>query len=194
MRRLTPVLGYMAIACVAGCAGMRIHQQLSQARGTPIVSVERPSFDGEHLTGRLLISSEDGGYVVVDRRLPALNIIAVDTVLDCDGGATVDYIAADAVTTSPSPEELLSIEPGYWYGRDFSLFMYDRRIAHSPPPECIDVLVAVNLEGAAASHDRPQVMVRAYLSTADGGSSPLDRDTRQPDAGQPAGERLQPPQ
>jgi len=183
MRRLTPALALVAFAGMAGCAGICIRQQLSLARGTPIVSIDHPSFDGEHLTGRLLISAEDAGYVVIDRRLPPLNIIAVDTVLECDGGATVDYIAADAVTTSPRPEDLLIVEPGYLFGRDFSLFMYDERVVKAPPPECIDVVVAVNFEATAPSLDRPQVKVQAFLTRRDGGASSADEEATERDAG-----------
>ena len=102
----------------------------------PIVKVDDPTFDGVYLYGRLLIGAEDGGYVVFDRRLAEHAIIVVDDVFDCDGGSTVDYVAADSVITPPRDEDFLSLEPGYWFGHDFALFVYEERIAKAPPPEC----------------------------------------------------------
>lgn len=169
MRRLTLTWLSIALACLAGCAGLRIREQLARARGAPIVTVDRASFDGENLTGRLLITSDDAGYVVIDRRLSAHAIIVVDDVFDCDAGSPAAHIQADSVITSPRPEDLLSIEPGYWFGADFLLLVYAEDIMKKPPPECLEALLAVNFEAAAPGRNRPQLKVRAHLTPRDGG-------------------------
>jgi len=159
------------LACMVGCATLQIRDQLARASGRPIVLVDGAWFDGEYLNGRMLVGTDDAGYVVVDRRLPELNVIVVDTILDCDGGETVDYIAADALAKSPGPEDYLTIEPGYWYGRDFHLLMYAEEKARTPAPACIDAVLALNLEAAAPGASRPRLTVRAYLNRPDGGTS-----------------------
>ncbi len=86
----------IALSCgVIGCA--TLSDRLSQARGTPLLEVGQARFDGRYLYGRLLVGAEDGGYVVVDRRLGEHAVIVVDDVRDCDGGSTVNYIAVDSV-------------------------------------------------------------------------------------------------
>lgn len=112
--RLNPAWLSIALLCGIGCSALR--DRLSQARGTPIIKVEGPTFDGKWVYGRLLVGAEDGGYVVIDRRLVEHGIIVVDDVFDCDGGSTVSYIAVDALITPPGDDDFLSIESGYWYG------------------------------------------------------------------------------
>jgi len=139
------------------------------------VRVDRAEFDGKYLHGRLLIGAEDGGAVVVDRRLGEHAIIAVDDVLDCDGGRSVNYIAVDSVITPPRDDDFLSIEPGYWFGRDFTLAIYSEHVAKEPPPMCLEAIMAVNLESAGedGGRNRPELRVRAYLTkqarSTDGG-------------------------
>lgn len=169
-RRLTSAAAVFTLACAGGCAGLQLRERLAGARGTPIITVDNASFDGETLTGRLLIGSTDAGYVVVDRRLFPHAIIVVDDVLDCDGGAPIRYLAADAVITSQRPEDFQFIEPGYWYGSDFKLILHDEKMVGQPAPACVQALLAVNFEAAAPGTDRPQVLVHAQRAGTDGGN------------------------
>jgi len=182
MRRLSSIAPVLSLACVVGCAGLQIRDRLARARGTPVVEIDRASFDGAHLNGRILISASDAGSVVVDRRLTELNVVVVDSVFDCDGGQTVDYISADAITTPPQPDEYMNIQPGEWFGADFSLFLYDERSSETPPPECIRALLAINFAAAAPGAGRPQLVVQAHLSAHDAGTGEPDGG-EQPDAG-----------
>jgi len=179
MRRLTSGVILAVLAYAGGCAGLQIREQLAGARGTPVVTVDNVSFDGEYLNGRILIGTDDAGYVVVDRRLSAHAVLVVDGVFDCDGGSTVNSLAADAVINPPRPQDHLAIEPGYWYGSNFGLLVYDEGMSGAPVPACIQVLLAVNLEAAAPGADRPQIVVRASLARPDGGTG---ADPAHPDA------------
>ena len=180
--RLNPAWLSIALLCGIGCSALR--DRLSQARGTPIIKVEGPTFDGKWVYGRLLVGAEDGGYVVIDRRLVEHGIIVVDDVFDCDGGSTVSYIAVDALITPPGDDDFLSIESGYWYGRDFTLAVYSDDVGKAPPPECLEALIAVNVKAAGpdGGKSRPEIRVRAYLTRPDGGAG---SGTDSPDAGEP---------
>lgn len=180
--RLTSTWPSIVLLCGLGCVTLR--DRLSRARGTPVVLVDRAKFDGVYLSGRLLVSAEDAGYVIIDRRMAEHAIIVVDEVFDCDGGSTVDYIAADSVITPPRDDDLLCIEPGYWFGHDFSLFVYEERIAKVPPPECLEALVAVNFKAAGpdGGKGRPALRVRAHLTRPDGDAG---GGASSPDAGVP---------
>src|SRR5262249_46771867 len=95
--RLTSTGFGLSLALVVGCAAMQVREKLEHAHGTPIIVVDHPSFDGSHLTGRLLLTSNDAGYVVIDRQFAEFSHISVDDVRDCDGGRTIDYVQLDGV-------------------------------------------------------------------------------------------------
>jgi hypothetical protein len=172
--RLTSTWPALALALGVGCAAIDVRERLEKARGRPIVTVERVSFDGKSVNGRLLIGSDDAGYVVVDRRLAEHSTFRIDDVRDCDGGATVDYVQLDGIESAPKPDDLLAVEPGYWFGRDFSLLMYDDEKA---PPSCIQAVLGLTFEAAATGATYLQVPVRADLSTPDAGPSIEDAGT-----------------
>lgn len=184
MRRLSFSATIVVLACAAGCASVQLREHLAHAHGTPIIEIDDPSFDGEHLTGRLLIGTDDAGYVVVDRRLVAHAHIVVDRVVDCDGGAKVDWIAADSVIKSPRQEDYQTVEPGYWYGANFRLLVYDEVGARTPVPACIQVFGAVNFEATAPGAERPKFIVQAHLTRpAAGANAGQDAGVELPDAG-----------
>lgn len=178
--RLTSTWPFITLAFAAGCAVLNVRDQVENARGKPIITVEQASFDGESVNGRLLISSDDSGYVVIDRRLAEFSVITVDSVRDCDGGRTVHYYQLDGISSRPKPDELLSIEPGYWFGRDFSLYMYNERIAKAAPPQCVQVHLGLHLEAASPGAKDVQFMVQATLMRPDAST-----DAESPDAGGP---------
>jgi hypothetical protein len=169
--RLAAVSTVFALALVAGCAAMQAREKLEHAHGTPIIVVENPSFDGSHLTGRLLITSNDAGYVVIDRRFAEFSHIPLVDVRDCDGGRTIDYVQVCGIRFRTKPEDLLSIEPGYWYGIDFSFYVIDpERLSKVPPPDCIQVFLSLDLEAAAPGTKTTRFMVQADLARPDGGT------------------------
>ncbi|HVE85949.1 MAG TPA: hypothetical protein VND93_24000, partial [Myxococcales bacterium] len=67
--------------------------------------------------------------------------------------------------------------PGYWFGRDFSLYVVDdARLTQVLPPPCIQVTLGLSFEATAPGAKNQQFTVRAVLSRPDAGS---------PDAGEP---------
>jgi hypothetical protein len=120
----------------------------------------------------VLVSSSDGGYVVIDRRLSEHVLLVADGALDCDGGSPIPHVAADGPYFRPGPDDLLKLEPEDWFGRDFSLFIYDEGMVNAPPPGCLDALLSVRFAAVAPSGGPGHVRlkVRAYL-TRDGGSA-----------------------
>jgi hypothetical protein len=187
--RLISTWPIITLALGAGCAAIQVRDQLVNARGRSIVNIDQASFDGENLHGRLLIGSDDAGYVVVRRNLREFSEISVDDVRDCDGGRTINYVQLDGVSFPPKPEELLVIGPGYWFGYDFSLLIYDdERFKKVPAPSCVQVDVGVHLEAAAPGTEHRQLTIQANLERAqndagagmDAGASPA---TESPGAG-----------
>lgn len=104
---------------------------------------------------------------MVDRRLHLHSIFRIDDVRDCDGGETINYTQLDGVAFRPKPDDLLTIEPGYWFGRDFSLYVYGDK---APPPTCLQATVGLSLEAAVPGSEYLQFTVRAYLDRPDAGT------------------------
>jgi hypothetical protein len=91
-------------------------------------------YDGEKLSGRLLIGVEEGRLRVNRQLHPDLQI-EVRSPVECHTGLPVRFMVWDGFPPHRK-EDLLILEQGYWFGRavDFSLF--DEHLT-GPGPECL---------------------------------------------------------
>jgi len=159
-------------AGVAALCSCGLFQELQPSSDTPPghveVEADRVLYDGEVLRFRILLGATDGG-VVIDRRL--IESIHVDprSVQDCATGAAVGFWYADWFAPPPSGEDLLLLEPGYWFGGDLTYPFFPREEFPDGGPRCIDVRFAV----------------RPYPSRYDAWEHPLDvrAEHLPPDAG-----------
>ena len=165
MRRLIPMLA--ALLTLTACKGFPFFWRTepgpdlhdpAQASGQIALELQGVRYDGWNLSGRLLVGAV-GRSLRLDKRLIQTVSIYVRAVSACDSGQPVRFLKMDYFPPRPREEDLLVLEPGYWYGTriDFTLFGAQY---HGPSggPECIDVEVMFR---ALAGQPLTQLRVRA---------------------------------
>ncbi len=134
-------------------------------------------YDGEYLSGRFLVGAE-GERLRLDKRLFSNIDVNVNSVIDCQTRQNVPFIIMDAFPPRGREEDLLILEPGYWYGSTIRFPLFARELG-GLGPECIEAeLSLMSFEGRCVGLHRVRV-VRTFQQTSDGGvtgghSSPAD--------------------
>ncbi|MBN9685104.1 MULTISPECIES: hypothetical protein [unclassified Corallococcus] len=111
-------------------------QTASAAR--PLIEFQSPCYDGSTLSGRILVSAAEGA-ITVDRRLLENSSLEVTAVLDCATTQPVEFLVADRFPAPARAEDLLSLEPGYWFGADVEFPLFDEQLNGKRGPDCIDL-------------------------------------------------------
>lgn len=114
-----------------------------------VVELQNIDYDGGSLRGRLLISAE-GGALHLDKRLMENVALSVRGVADCVSGQELYFIKAGVIAAPLREEDLLVLKPGYWYGKQVYLPLFDQSLLKSQGrPQCVDVELVFNpLQGA----------------------------------------------
>jgi len=94
-------------------------------------------FDGESLSGRLLVGVKDGS-LAIDKRLVENVSVELKSIVDCVAGQPLDSLEVDSFPEPPRQDELLTLTPGYWYGTDVHLSLFDEHLTGKKPPECFE--------------------------------------------------------
>ncbi|QRK11546.1 hypothetical protein JQX13_16610 [Archangium violaceum] len=105
-----------------------------------MMEVQDIQYDGWTLSGRVLVSPEEG-QLRLDRRLTPTIHVKVNYVSDCTYGA-VASIRADIIAPLARPEDLLVLEPGYWYGSTVRFRLFGEHIT-GLGPECVEADIAL---------------------------------------------------
>ncbi|MBM7113304.1 hypothetical protein [Archangium primigenium] len=92
-------------------------------------------FDGERLSGRLLVGVETGS-ITFDRRLVENVSVELKSIVDCTNGQPLAFLEVDSFPAPPEPDELLTLTPGYWYGADVRFALFDTHFTGPALPEC----------------------------------------------------------
>jgi hypothetical protein len=137
------------------------------------MEVQDIQYDGQTLSGRVLFSPE-AGQLRLDRRLIPNIHVEITRVSDCKYGE-VASIRLDVIAPRARPEDLLVLEPGYWYGRTVSFWLFDEHLA-GIGPECVEAELYLVSGGKPVARQRIRA-VRPPPQALDGGT--------QPDAGPP---------
>ncbi|RYZ36296.1 MAG: hypothetical protein EOO71_32325 [Myxococcaceae bacterium] len=133
------------------------------------VEFQEPGFDGQSLSGRLLLGAVDGS-LCVDRRLIESFTLNVERVLDCATGQPLGFLIVDVRAPPRRAEDVLLLEPGQWYGRNVSVPLFS---PSGPGPGCIDVELSVHtLDTPNVGALRVRAM-RAPSGFPDAGPSPV---------------------
>jgi hypothetical protein len=149
--------------------------QAGDVSSNAIIELQNIDFDGEALRGRLLISTAKG-TVRIDKRLIESISLILKGVLDCASGQELSFIKAGTIVPPRQEEDILALEPGYWYGKDVRIPLFDQHLlASQGRPECVDVdLMLHMLEGGSTP-----LRVRATRLS----SPSVDAGVPAPDAG-----------
>jgi hypothetical protein len=153
------------------------HGQTAVNPASATMELQNIDYDGEALRGRLLIGAQDG-TIRIDKRLIENISLSLKGVSNCASGQELYFIRAGVVAPPLREEEILALKPGYWYGKDVRVSLFDQHLLETQGrPECIDVDLMLHvLEGKSAL-----LRVRAMLtpSSGEGSGAPA------PDAGTP---------
>ncbi|WNG41261.1 hypothetical protein F0U61_51880 [Archangium violaceum] len=145
-------IGAVSLLLLAACKGLPFfggHSQPAPSRGAvkgtgrqgvqvpprTVMEVQDIQYDGWTLSGRVLVSPE-GGQLRLDRRLIPTIHVELKYVSDCKYGA-VASIRADLLAPLARPEDLLILEPGYWYGTTVRFGLFDEHFT-GLGPECVE--------------------------------------------------------
>jgi hypothetical protein len=114
------------------------------------VELQDIHYDGWTLSGRLLVSPEEG-RVRMDKRLIESTALTMKSVTECSTGQPVEFMVLDVAAKPPQEEDVLVLKPGYWYGKEIRVPL----VAESPDkrrgPECIDAdLIFTTLDKVTA--------------------------------------------
>lgn len=117
---------------------------LGTPAGAPRAELELQDiqYDGENLSGRLLIGAA-GGRLRLDKRLIENVSVNVHSVRECATGLPPTYVHADSFPPPPREKDLLVLEPGSWYGARIHLWLFSQAHGH-PGPDCIDVGLTID--------------------------------------------------
>jgi hypothetical protein len=102
------------------------------------LEVQDIQYDGWTLSARVLVSPESGALRLDRRFIPELDV-ELWGVSDCKSGA-VGAIRADVIAPRARPEDLLVLEPGFWFGRTVHFRPFAEHITPFGP-ECVEAYV-----------------------------------------------------
>ncbi|MCY1047460.1 hypothetical protein OV208_39545 [Corallococcus sp. bb12-1] len=126
-----------------GCRRIVPPQETSvpAAPARPLIEFQSPHYDGKALAGRLLVGSEEG-TLTLDRRLIENSSVEVVAVLDCATAQPVEFLVADRFPPPAREEDLLRLEPGYWFGTQVDFPLFDEQLNGKPGPDCIEITLS----------------------------------------------------
>jgi hypothetical protein len=131
-----------------------ISGDFTQAR----LELQNISFDGEKLYGRLLVGPTKA-KLRIDKRLIESFDLEVDSVVECNTGAGLAYVIMDVLAPPLKEEEILTLAPGFWYGKDVRLFLFAEHATKQPLPQCVEAEIvyhALDVKNAARIHVRAE--------------------------------------
>jgi hypothetical protein len=141
----------MLFVLLSGCSHVA-----TEPEGTPILRFEHASYDGRSMGGLVLLGAE-GGPITLDRRLVEGVSIDVGAATACDTGLPLKRTAEDAFVGPPAESDLLKLWPGYWYGHNVSLRIFEE--SSGPPCVVVSIVYRKPFTSGERSGD-PQLRVR----------------------------------
>jgi hypothetical protein len=117
-----------------------------------LLKLQDATFDGQIFSGRLLISPI-GGSLRVDKRMIESFTLSVKDVSACGTGQPLEYIITDVLAPPLREEDILILQPGYWYGKQIRLRLFDAQGGSQTTPECFEAdLIYHALDAKFAGH------------------------------------------
>lgn len=139
-----------------------------------VLEVQNVQYDGEMLSGRLLVGALGDG-LRLDKRLISGVHVNVDSVAECATGRQVSFVIWDSFPPTGREEDILILNRGYWYGAEMRFPLFIR-----PGPACINAeLSLLSFEGVRIASVRFRAE-RAPQQAIDAG---MPGEQQPPDAG-----------
>jgi hypothetical protein len=115
------------------------------------MELQNAHYDGKALSGRLLIGPT-AESLCLDKRLIEEFTLVMEAVAECGTGRDVGFFVTDVMAPPMKEEDVLVLEPGSWYGKDVSIFLFSEKLTGQPSPDCIEAeftFHALNVQRAA---------------------------------------------
>lgn len=153
--RMSPLgIGLASLLLLVACSGIPFFgKRASSSASRGAVSdagIQLPSrvnmevqdiqYDGFTVSARVLVSPE-GGPLRLDRRLIPSIDVELSVVADCERGS-VPSIHFDVFSALNRAENLMVLEPGYWYGGTVHFTLFDDHLT-GLGPECVEATLHV---------------------------------------------------
>jgi len=131
----------MLVACKSWPFGAQDREE-HESLDVPRVHVEFQDvqYDGFVLSGRILLSPEETRLRLDKRLIPTVDV-DIQAVADCLRQPH-PYIVSDVLPLRASEDDLLILEPGYWYGSTVRFALFDEHFT-GIGPECIDARLQI---------------------------------------------------
>jgi hypothetical protein len=124
-------------------------------------------YDGWTLSARLLVGPE-GGPLRLDRRLVPWSDVEITRVSDCKYGSVMS-MHADVFAGLACQEDLLVLNPGYWYGRTVHFGLFDEHFT-GLGPECVEAdIILLSFDGKRVARQRIRAERPPVPAAPDGG-------------------------
>ncbi|REG20377.1 hypothetical protein ATI61_12277 [Archangium gephyra] len=160
-----PGIGLASLLLLVACSGFPFFgkRASSSSRGAVsgagiqlparvIMEVQDIQYDGLTVSARVLVSPE-GGALRLDRRfIPSIDV-SIGIVADCERGSVMS-IHADVISALNRAENLMVLEPGYWYGRTVHFMLFDEHFT-GIGPECVEATLRLHaFDGGVVARER----------------------------------------
>lgn len=141
------------------------------------------SYDGEEVKSRVLLGAAVDP-LVIDGRLIESSDVELENFRTCDNKARLAHIIDDRSAPPPRQDQIITVRPGYWYGRKVSFWPFSEH-EKGPGPECFEAELVVR---AIDGRDAAKLPIRVVRT--DRPPAALDGGTEEPkpppsDAGAP---------
>ena len=182
MRLIWPTFAFALLLTVTACKGFPFPwksepgvahpdsagRREGETKDLPRTRLELQSlrYDGWTLSGRLLVSPEEG-RLHLDKRLIASASLSTTSVRDCATGQSVEFMVIDVRAKRPQEEDVLVLEPGYWYGKDVRIPLFAETPDRQRGPECIEADMMFHALGG-------ETVARVHVRAAITPQSPVD--------------------
>jgi hypothetical protein len=174
MTRLSLVSCFLFL--MAACTGVpfwRTERRLESAEtgeARAELELQNVQYDGETLSGRLLIGAVSG-RLLLDKRLIVNTVVNLDIVRECETGLPPTFMRADAFPRPAREEDLLALEPGHWYGKQIHIPLFSAALGH-PGPDCIEATLTFHTVGDKRAGHLTVRATRPPQASEDAGQPP----------------------
>ncbi|WNG51719.1 hypothetical protein F0U60_52135 [Archangium minus] len=188
-------LGPVSLLLLVACSGLPLFGRSSAHKGNKnavgadvqvpprtVMEIQDIHYDGWTLSARLLVSPETGPLRLDRRLIPSIDV-DVSRVSECEHGS-VSSIHADVFAPLQRSENLLILNPGYWYGTTVHFGLFDEHFT-GLGPECVEADISLrSFDRHVVAHQRIRAVRPSSMdggTQADGGSP--EEPAPSPDAG-----------
>jgi len=117
-----------------------------------IAEFQVTSYDGETIKGRVLLGATIDPLVIDGRLFPYGDVDMDMRILRaCGKRDRVGYIQFDIFAAPAQPDQIVTVRPGYWYGRTITYDLFNKKVT-GLGPDCLETdLIVRALDGREAA-------------------------------------------